>query len=188
MVKIYFHLNPVGFSNCYIVANDKTKEAVIIDPGQITKDIIEQIEENNFLLKAVLVTHNHGSHVKGINTLRKIYRLKIFGADWELAGNDTTVITGDGTIEIAGMSIQYMALPGHTSDSMVYKIGNVLFTGDSISAGKIGDTSSSYAGKLLRTNIKHKILSQQDGTIIMPGHGPPTCVGAEKLYNIGLAE
>lgn len=188
MVKIYFHLDPTEFSNCYVVANDKTKEAIIIDPGQITKDIIEQIEENQFSLKAVFVTHNHKNSIKGMSTLRKIYRLKIYGSDWDLAGNDTTVITGDGTIEIAGMTIQYMALPGHTADSMVYKIGNVLFTGCSISAGKIGNTTSSYAEKLLRTNIKHKIFSQQDGTIIMPEHGPPTCVGAEKLYNIGMEE
>lgn len=183
MVKIYFHLNLGGFSNCYVVTNDKTNEAIIIDPGRITEEIINQIEDNHYNLRAILVTHNHGSHVNGMKTLQKIYRLKIYGADWEVAGNDTTVITGDGKLRIAGLSVRYMALPGHTADSMVYKIGNVLFTGDVISAGRIGGTTSSYGDRVLRANIKKKIFSQNDNTIIMPGHGPPTCVGAEKLYN-----
>lgn len=187
-MKIYFHLNLGGFSNCYVVANELTHEAIIIDPGQITEEIIEQIEGGFYKLDSILITHNHGSHVNGLKTLRKIYKPKIFGADWEVAGNDTTVITGDGKIKTAGITIGYMALPGHTADSMIYKIGNVLFTGDTISAGKIGSTSSKYSDYILRTNIERKIFSQQDSTIIMPGHGPPTCVGAEKLYNLDIVK
>lgn len=182
-MKIYFHLNPTGFSNCYIVANEKTNEAIIIDPGIITASIIEQIESNCLKLVAVLVTHNHGSHVHGLKTLTKIYTPKIYGADWEIAGKETNVIAGSGKIRIAGMSVQYITLPGHTADSMVYKIGNVFFTGDSISAGKIGSTNSSYSSHILRLNLNEKILSQQENTVIFPGHGPPTTVGAERRFN-----
>lgn len=188
MVKIYFHRNIAGFSNCYVIANDKTNEAIIIDPCQITKEIIEQIEENHFMLRAIFVTHNHESNVNGIKTLQKIYSTKIYGADWEIAGAKTTVITGKGIVRIAGLTVHYMALPGHTSDSMAYKIGNVIFIGDALSAGSIGETTSAYADKLLRTNIEQQIFSQQDDTIIMPAHGPPTCVGAEKLYNADLSD
>ncbi len=185
-MKIYYHLNPSGFSNCYVVANEKTREAIIIDPGEINEEIIEQIEVNGLNLSSVLITHNHGSHVLGLKTMLKIYSPKIYGADWEIAGKETIVLNGDGKIRIAGMTVHYMTLPGHTSDSMVFKIGNVLFTGDTISAGKIGSTNSSYSGHVLRRNIKEKILSQQENTVIMPGHGPPTSVGAEKNFNIDL--
>lgn len=185
-MKIYFHLNIGGFSNCYVVVNEKTQEAIIIDPGQITEEIINQIEGDSYKLAAVLITHNHGSHVHGLKTLRKIYTPKIYAADWEVAGNDTTVITGDGKFRTAGLTVRYMALPGHTADSMIYQIGNVLFTGDTISAGKIGSTNSSYSDYILRNNITRKILSQQDSTILMPGHGPPTSVGAEKLFNFDM--
>ena len=65
---------------------------------------------------------------------------------------------------------------------MIYKIGNVLFTGDSLSAGKIGSTNSSYSDFVLRRNIEQKILSENDATVIMPGHGPPTCIGAERMF------
>lgn len=182
-MKIYFHLNIAGFSNCYIVVNEKTNEAIIIDPGKITDEIISNIEDMNLKLVAVLITHNHGSHVHGLQTLRKIYSPKIFAADWEVAGNDTTVLSGDGKIRIAKMIVHYMSMPGHTSDSVVYGIGDILFTGDVISAGALGSTNSSYSEYILKSNIEEKIFSQQDGTILMPGHGPPTTLGAVKAFN-----
>ncbi len=179
-MKIYFHLNAGGFSNCYVVVNEDTSEAIIIDPGKVTEEIISQIEDNHFKLAAVLITHNHGSHVDGLKTLRKIYSPKIFAADWEVAGNDTTVIHGDGKTRIAKMQVRYMTIPGHTADSVVYNIGNVLFTGDVLSAGEIGATNSSYSEYILRSNIEQKIFSQLDSVILMPGHGPPTTLGAVK--------
>ena len=117
----------------------------------------------------------------------KIYSPKIYGADYEIAGEETNVITGDGSLRLANLSIKYISLPGHTSDSIIYQIGNVIFTGDSISAGKLGNTNSSYSRHLLRHNIDEKIMSQQDNTILLPGHGPPTSVGAERKFNINLS-
>ncbi len=185
-MKIFYHLNPEGFSNTYVIANEKTKDVIIIDPGAMNEEIIEQIEANEFKLTAVLITHNHGSHVNGLKTLLKIYSPRIYGADWGIAGKDTTVLNGDGKLRLAGMTVHYMTLPGHTADSMIYKIGTVLFTGDSITAGRIGSTDSSYSSHILRQNINERIFSQQENTIIMPGHGPPSSVGAEKYCNMDL--
>ncbi len=185
-MKVYFHINLGGFSNCYLVVNEETSEAIIVDPGKITEEIISQIEENHLKLVAVLITHNHGSHVGGLKTLRKIYNPKIFAADWEVAGNDTTVINGDGKTRLAKMLVRYMTLPGHTSDSIVYGIENILFTGDVLSAGEIGSTNSSYSEYILRSNIEQKIYSQLDDVIIMPGHGPPSTLGAIKAFNNDL--
>lgn len=183
-MKVYFHLNVGGFSNCYIVVNEVTSEAIIIDPGKITEKMISQIENNHLKLVAVLITHNHGSHVDGLKTIRKIYNPKILAADWEVAGNDTTVISGDGKITIAKMTVRYMTVPGHTSDSVVYGIENILFTGDVISAGELGSTNSSYSEFILKSNIEKKIFSQLEDTILMPGHGPPSTLQAIKaLYN-----
>ena len=116
----------------------------------------------------------------------KIYSPKIYGADWEIAGKETIVLNGDGKIRLAGLTVHYMTLPGHTADSMIYKIGNVIFPGDSISAGMIGNTNSNYSTHILKRNINEKILSQQQNTILMPGHGPPTSVGSERLFNKDL--
>ena len=188
-MKVYFHLNEGGFSNCYLVVNEISNQAIIIDPGKITKEIIARIEDNHLNLAAVLITHNHGSHADGLKTLRKIYSPKVFAADWTVAANDTTVITGDGTTQIEGMQVSYLTIPGHTSDSVVYKIGSILFTGDVLLSGEIGKTNSSYSEYILRSNIEHKIFSQLDSTILMPGHGPPTTLGAAKaIYNQNLPQ
>ena len=188
-MKIYFHINEGGFSNCYLVVNEISNQAIIIDPGKITKEMIARIEDNHLNLSAVLITHNHGSHADGLKTLRKIYSPKVFAADWTVAANDTTVITGDGTTQIEGMQVNYLSIPGHTADSVVYSIGSILFTGDVLLSGEIGKTNSSYSEYILRSNIEHKIFSQLDSTILMPGHGPPTTLGAAKaIYNQNLPQ
>lgn len=187
-MKIYFHLNIDGFSNCYIVANEDTSEAIIIDPGKINESMTDIIESNMLKLSAVFITHNHGSHVHGLNVLRKIYSPLVYAVDYEVAGSDTNVLTGDGLVRVAGLSVRYLSVPGHTSDSMVYQIGRVVFTGDVISAGRIGSTSSRYSTLILRDNIERKILSLPEATVIMPGHGPPTSVATERLYNIEMQD
>ena len=169
MMKIYFHLNIEGFSNAYLILNPETKKALIVDPGKITTKMIDQIEQDKYDLSAVFITHNHKSHIMGLHTLKKIYRPKIYA------------------VTEAGLQIDYISVPGHTPDSMVYKIGLCLFTGDVLLAGQAGYTNSTYSKHTLITNIQSKILSQQENTVIMPGHGPPSTVASEKRFNLDFA-
>jgi len=185
-MKIYFHLNIHGFSNTYIITDQDTMQAIIIDPGAITNNMIQQIERGPYNLIACLVTHNHKSHLQGLSTLRKIYSPKIYAADYEVAGADTVVLKGDGVVHIGGIPVGYMSIPGHSPDSMVFKIGRVMFTGDTLTAGSCGKTNNTYAERTLITNIKLKLLSQQDNIEVMPGHGPPTTVGVEKQFNLKI--
>lgn len=182
-MKVYFHFNIDGFSNCYVVTNEKTMEALIIDPGKITKEILEQIESGPYELVAVLITHKHKSHIRGLSTLKKIYTPKIYAADFDIAESEETILNGDGVIYVAGLPVRHLALPGHSADSMAYKIGHMIFTGDTLFAGMISDTSSTYARRTLISNLKAKIMSQQDHIILMPGHGPPSTLAAEKNFN-----
>lgn len=186
MIKVYFHLCLEGFSNCYIVGNEETKQALIIDPGKISEQMILHIEDNRYKLEAVLITHNHTSHYRGLETLKKIYSPRVYAADYELAGNEKTILKGDGVFKVCGIKVGYMAVPGHTTDSIVYKIGKMLFTGDAITAGEIGNTNNSYAEKILKSNITSKLLSQHDEVVLMPGHGPPSSIESERKFNIAV--
>ena len=185
-MKIYMHVGIEGFTNSYIVVNEQTREALIVDTEKVTKMLIKQIEENHLKICGVLVTHNHKKHVAGLRTLRKIYSFKTYAADYEIAGEESVALKGDGLIRLAGMDINYFSLPGHSSDSILYKIGGVIFTGDAISNGIIGTTTSIYAKQMLIRNINEKIMSQNDDIALLPGHGPPTTIGAEKKYNQDL--
>lgn len=187
-MKIYFHLTLEGFTNCYVVVNDdpSVKEALIIDPGKISNEIIDQIEAGGYKLTAVLITHNHTNHVRGLTTLNKIYSPTVYAADYEIGKKKSVILHGDGTVIAAGLTVQFFSVPGHTPDSMVFKIGNVLFTGDTLTSGVIAETTSQYSRKMLDSKIREKIFSQTDDTIIMPGHGPPSTVSAEKQYNLDI--
>lgn len=187
-MKIYFNLSFDDFTNCYTIVNDEPSvmEAIIVDPGVISNQMIQTIEKGGYKVTAVLITHNHKSHVKGLSTLLKIYSPRIYAADSEVAKKQVTVLQGDGEINTAGLKVQYFSVPGHTSDSMVFKIGNTVFTGDTITSGIIGETSSSYSKNLLKNKIQEKIFSLTDETVIMPGHGPLTTVASEKQFNLDV--
>ncbi|MGI5059008.1 MBL fold metallo-hydrolase [Treponema pectinovorum] len=185
-MKIYLHMNAESFSNCYIVVNEKTKQAIIIDPAKITNQMIKQIEDNSYKPVAVLITHNHPGHTKGLSTLLKIYECEVYAVEQKISGIMTTPIHGDGCITVADLHIEYMSVPGHTPDSLVFKIGNTLFTGDVIGAGTIGETNSNYSKMILKKGINQKILSLNEDISIMPGHGPLTCVAAERSFNIDI--
>lgn len=184
-MKIYHHLDFAKLTNCYLVVNEVTKQALIIDPCKISNALIAQIERENYDLVAVLITHKHSNHYRGLNTLRKIYDFYVYAADNELA-NGLTILKDEGVKKIAGLDVEYFSLPGHSADSIVYKINNVLFTGDVIFAGTIGSSSCAYTKRHLCNGIMSKIFTMNDETVIMPGHGPMTSVGVEKQFNLDL--
>lgn len=188
-MKIYFNLSLEEFTNCYVIVNDdpEVKQALIIDPGKITTEIIRQIECDNYNLTGVLITHNHANHVKGLSTLRKIYSPYVYAADYDVGGAKSIVLRGNGELEIAGLSVEYFSVPGHSADSMVYRIGSVLFTGDTVTSGIIGETTSKYSRQCLTDNIKEKIFSQMDSMVLMPGHGPPSTIESEKQFNLDIS-
>jgi glyoxylase-like metal-dependent hydrolase (beta-lactamase superfamily II) len=187
-MKLYYFYSRDGFSNGYLVGNEKTGEAIIVDPGMMNKELLEHIEANKFRIDAVLVTHNHENHHRGLGTLMRVYAPKVYAADAELSGTKTTLLQGDGSFAAAGFAVRYFSVPGHSPDSLMFQIGQVVFTGDALSAGKLGDTNNVYGKRNLLTNLKNKLLNQTDQIILLPGHGPPTTIGAERLFNAELQE
>ncbi len=185
-MKIYYHKNNKEHTNTYLVMNPDSKQAILIDPEHISPKIIEHIENENYSLDAVLITHNHNTGSTGLTTLQKIYNPRIYAADTDLTGDDFIVLKGDGILKAASLNVSYFAVSGHTPDSMAYKVGNCIFTGDSLLAGTIGSTTNPYARKLLITNIQTKIFIHSDEVVIFPGHGPLTTLGSEKRFNMEI--
>jgi hydroxyacylglutathione hydrolase len=187
-MKLFFRYAPYGFSNVYLLGPDGPGEAIIVDPGNIDIDLLSFVEQNGFSIKAALVTHNHATHVRGISTLRKIYDIDVYAASVQILDRPCTIVNDGQALDICGMRIDVLSVPGHTPDSVVFKVDKLAFTGDSLSAGITGRTFSAYGARQLLLNLWQKVLSLPDDTIILPGHGPLSTVKAERLYNLGLSE
>ncbi|MGI5089241.1 MBL fold metallo-hydrolase [Treponema sp. OMZ 305] len=182
-MKIYPHYSNEGFVNSYLVGNEIRKEALIIDPGKITGEVIGHIEKNGYRLSAVCITHNHIRHYGyGLPTLLKIYNPRIYAADQVLVGKHGKMLRGDCALSIAGFSVECFSVPGHSPDSYLFKINNCIFTGDSLTAGIVGSTLHSFAAKTLAEQLEKKLFIYDDALILLPGHGPPTTIGVERDF------
>lgn len=198
-MNVEVHFSVMGFSNCFLVAAESpqrgkatesekrdTKEALLIDPGIFDESLLMLIEGNHYEIKHVLLTHNHQSHVHGLKTLKKIYAASIYARSPVAEGFRTNVLKDGDTITLSNVGITVIEVPGHSEDSLVFKVENILFTGDAIGAGRIGNTHDSTMRSLLIDTLEEKILSIPGNLFIFPGHGPLSTLDAERNFNADL--
>jgi glyoxylase-like metal-dependent hydrolase (beta-lactamase superfamily II) len=190
-MKLFFQYCSYGFSNSYILGKENTgfgqqNTAIIVDPGSMENITVETIENNNFNLKAVLITHEHLAHVRGLRTLKRIYDVDIIAVNQTIMGHKTAIIKDGDVIIIGGFAIEIISIPGHSSDSVVYRIDNLLFTGDVLTAGRVGSTASAYGAATQMNKLRSRVLSLPGDYIVLPGHGPPSTLEAERRFNTDI--
>lgn len=192
-MKLFFHYCPVSFSNCYVLGTDfpadgtlDKREAVLIDPGYMDEAIVNFIENREYYLRAVLITHDHRNHVRGLQTLMRIYDADIYAVNQIVLDYKTILIRDRDICQIGPFRFEVISVPGHSSDSAVFKIDNLLFTGDALSAGLVGRTASSYGTTIQMTALQSKIFSLPGDFTVLPGHGPPSSLEAERRFNAGV--
>ncbi len=182
-MKVFTIYNTNGYINTYLIGPEQGGEAIIIDPGQIDLHLLNLIESNNYYLKSIFVTHSHDTHIKGIKTLLKIYDAVVYGKLPLIMETETTQLKDSDTLTLSGFDITVIDVPGHSDDSLVYRIRNMLFTGDVLSAGLIGSTANSESKKVLQKGIIKKLFSIKEDMVIFPGHGAPSTLNVEKRMN-----
>jgi hydroxyacylglutathione hydrolase len=185
-------------SNCYIVMDEKTKEAVVLDPGGDVDDIARAIDNMGASVKYILLTHGHLDHTTGVAQLKTITKATVcinkldddlitkgeylFGPLIK-GGADKLIKQGD-IIKIANLEFACIDTPGHTPGGMCFLVQNCVFTGDTLFAGSIGrtDFSGGDFGSII-TSIKSKLLTLPGDTIVYPGHEQISTINSEKLNN-----
>ena len=190
-MKLFFHYCLYGFSNCYVLGSEEpgeegVKDALIVDPGCMDEKLLGFIESNDYRLRGILITHDHLNHVHGLRTLKRIYHVPVFAGDPSVCESRANLVRDGETLNLGPFSVGVYSVPGHSSDSVVFRIERLLFTGDALSAGLIGSTASAYGKTILANSLKDKILSLQGDLIVLPGHGPPSSLEAERRFNVGL--
>lgn len=186
-MKLYFHFAVVGFANTYLIGPPDGGDAILVDPGIMDTKLLSLIEDNRYYIRSILVTHNHESHVKGIRTLKKIYDAEIFSfAPFILEFPSTPIKDGDVFNCASDIRVEVIEVPGHSPDSLVYHIGGMIFTGDVLAAGRVGNTKNSYSRAMLLRAIRENLFTLPDSTLVLPGHGPPSTLKAERMFNPDL--
>jgi hydroxyacylglutathione hydrolase len=198
---------PVGplQCNCSVIGDETTHEAMVIDPGDDIADILALIKKHNLQVKRIVITHAHIDHVGGAMKLRTAT-----GAPVLLNHNDYSLLkmldlqaawigmASPGKVEIdhslgesdkveAGVLLaNVMHTPGHTEGSicLYFPAQKKLIAGDTLFAGSIGrtDLPGGSFDKII-SSLQEKLLALPDETIVVPGHGPLTTIGAERDSN-----
>ena len=204
-----FNVLPTYGTNTYLVWDEDSKEAIMIDPAAPDKILIQEIQRKGLNLKFVVNTHGHGDHIAGNKLLKDNFKIQLcihrddakmltdphlnFSSSigFNLVSPKTDIILEEGgIIKLGNMEIKIIHTPGHTKGGICLYVDNLLFSGDTLFFESIGRTDlpgGNYSD--LEKSIKEKLFTLPDETIILPGHGPETTIGHEKVENpfVGLA-
>ena len=193
MIIKYVYI-PNGYTNCYILADEKTKAAAIIDPGDTVPEIKELVKKDNLDVRAIFLTHGHYDHVGGVAALRKKYKdIPVYlhpedaGKDTELMATralDPVTLWRDGDVVMVGeLQVEVLHTPGHSAGSVTLRCQDVLFTGDTLFTQSVGRTDfPGGSQEALMASLKR--LGELEGDYqVLPGHDTFTSLDQERQGN-----
>ncbi len=194
---------PVGElgTNCYILTDEASKLAAIIDPGDEAGRILAQVEQDGVQVKYILLTHGHYDHTTAVPELHEklpgaeiyIHQADSLGAGGRLfplaAQVDELLLYDEGdTLPLGGLTIAVMNTPGHSLGSVVLRVEDVLFTGDTLFAGSCGRTDL-RGGDYGQMMDSLKRLGRLEGDFrVLPGHDVSSTLERERQTNYYMKE
>ena len=193
-------VGPIG-TNCYILEDEETQKAAVIDPGDDGAAIADVLKEDKAQVEYILLTHGHYDHTTGVPDLKARFpeaRVYIHRADANGAGSQLFPLAGQikdlcyygegDTLTLGSLTIQVMETPGHSPGSVTLKVGDVLFTGDTLFCGSCGRTDLA-GGSYEEIMASLKRLGELEGDFhVCPGHDRTSTLERERRYNPFLRE
>jgi hydroxyacylglutathione hydrolase len=179
-----------GDNFSYVIADDTSKEAVVVDPSFNANEIIRLVREQNLNLKYIINTHHHMDHIAGNEDIRSSFSAKIVAHKLAMGRKDIGVADGD-IIRIGKVAIKVIHTPGHTPDSICLLVDGKLLTGDTLFVGECGRTDlPSGSSEDMYHSLFNKLMKLDDNVEVYPGHdyGPNShsTIGIERKSNYTL--
>lgn len=190
-------------ANNYLVADEKSKEAVLIDCSETVEKVLDDVKNLGLNVKYILLTHGHFDHVMGINDMKQKLNAKVlinekdksqvemtktilstFGIHVEKNPVYDEFIDGNTELKIGEIPIKILETPGHTEGGLCYLIADKLFSGDTLFKNYVGRTDLPGGSfSKLENSIKNVLYKLDDATEVFPGHNDMTTIGYEKKHN-----
>ena len=188
-------VGPLG-TNCYIIEDEATRQAAVVDPGGDAPEIIRALEGAD--LRYILLTHGHYDHTDGVADLSAAFpQAAVYAHEKDVNGVDTELFPlsaqvkglnfyGEGDwISLGGenVKIQVLHTPGHSEGSVTLRCGECLFCGDTLFAGSCGRTDFP-GGSVEKIMASLRRLGELEGDLqVCPGHMQLTTLDRERRYN-----
>lgn len=206
-MSIQVHMLALGAlqTNCYIVADTQTREAVIIDPSDEPQAILAVVQQEGYTICEILATHTHFDHVlaaqpvkdatgapfrlhaDGVKQLARSQQIaQMYGLPAPAPAEANSFIAEGDVIEFGSVKLETIYTPGHSVGhvSFVLRSEKVVFSGDCLFRNSIGRTDLPGGDyNTLIATIYQKLVVLGDDYIVYSGHGPQTTIGYERLHN-----
>jgi hydroxyacylglutathione hydrolase len=180
-----------GDNFSYIIADDTSKEAAVVDSSYNAGEITRSLRAENLKLKYIINTHGHSDHTAGNEELRSTFGARIVAHKLSRINLDVKVADGD-VILVGSIPVKVIYTPGHTPDSICLLVDNQkLLTGDTLFVGECGRTDLLGGNSQnLYYSLFRRILKLNDDVEVYPGHDygskPFSTIGEEKRSNYTL--
>lgn len=207
MIRQTFAVGPLA-CNCTILADETSGDAIVVDGGDGVDEVAEYLRRKGWRAKFLIHTHAHFDHIGDLGRLRDVtggsgllhpadlplYRMLPLQSRWIGLAHAPPVVTLDGelndgdVLEAGAVRCRVLHTPGHTPGSVSFEIDDgenvTLLTGDTLFAGSIGrwDLGGTSMEDIVHS-IRTKLLTYDDATPVVPGHGPFTTIGIERTAN-----
>jgi hydroxyacylglutathione hydrolase len=188
-------------SNCYLIGSEG--EGAIIDPGASSEDILEMVSKSGLKVKYIILTHAHLDHIVSLDKIREELDAQVAAHEedanaltdsWAngafLFGSHSTfkeadILLKDGQIlKLGSLDIEIIHTPGHTPGGICIKVGDIVFTGDTLFRTSIGRSDLGRGDhESLMNSIKNRLMTLEDDVVIYPGHGTTSTIGYERKNN-----
>lgn len=189
-------------SNCYIVGSQSNKEGMIIDPGDEAKQILKRVKDLELDIKFIVLTHGHIDHTGALKEVKEATGAEVvihaddakslknqlvaiaFGLSYPTPPRPDRLLKGGDSIDVGDLHFEVVHTPGHTPGGVCLLGQGVVFSGDTLFNYGIGraDLPGGNYSQLMNS-IQTKLMTLPDNTVVYPGHGSDTTIGAERTGN-----